>query len=159
MKFELKNVQYNALMSEETYCFSANLYIDGVFAFTVANRGHGGCNEVRPFGKFRLTEAEINDWLAANREPDPEFPSITHDLEIEVGELMTNWIRKQELNKLLRKAIVSTDGDSLFVHKMGKTTSANLPAARIDEMIKSLAAKNLQLVHADHNYEMALALV
>lgn len=45
MKLELKSIQYNAALSEETYAYSAKLYADGKHVADVANRGHGGCDE------------------------------------------------------------------------------------------------------------------
>ena len=38
----LKALKHIASMSEETHCFSANLYIDGVKAASISNHGHGG---------------------------------------------------------------------------------------------------------------------
>jgi len=45
MKIEIKNYKRDSVMSEETECFSATIYVDGVKAGTVSNRGHGGCND------------------------------------------------------------------------------------------------------------------
>ena len=36
MKIELKNVQYAAFASEETNCFEATIYVDGIFAGALA---------------------------------------------------------------------------------------------------------------------------
>ncbi|MBA8904117.1 hypothetical protein [Phyllobacterium sp. P30BS-XVII] len=45
MKLELKSIQYNAALSDETNAYSAKLYKDGKHVADVANRGHGGCDE------------------------------------------------------------------------------------------------------------------
>lgn len=47
MKLSVKNVKIHDDMSEETMCYSATLYVDGVRAAGVSNRGQGGCNEYR----------------------------------------------------------------------------------------------------------------
>ena len=47
-RFQLKNFQSNESMSEETLCFSADLYENGKLIAHICNRGHGGGNEVRP---------------------------------------------------------------------------------------------------------------
>lgn len=159
MKLEIKNVQHNETLSEETHCFSAKIYIDGVHAFNVSNHGHGGCNDVRPSGKCRLTEADVNAWLAANRPPDPEFPRLKHDLEIEVGDLVNRWLAAKALNKLLSKFLVSTDGKSLFTRKLATHSSATLTAADILGINIRLALKGESAVTRNDNYEMALALV
>lgn len=48
MKITLKNVKVNEVMSEETLCFSADLFENGKLVAHVSNRGHGGCNDVQP---------------------------------------------------------------------------------------------------------------
>lgn len=44
----LKKLQLNETMSEETACFSADLYDDGILVAYVSNRGHGGSNDFYP---------------------------------------------------------------------------------------------------------------
>lgn len=44
----LKNVKFHEDMSEETPCFSADLYENGKLIAYVSNRGNGGCNNVHP---------------------------------------------------------------------------------------------------------------
>lgn len=46
MKVELRKVSINRGLSEETTAFSAEIWIDGVFAGYAKNAGHGGCNDV-----------------------------------------------------------------------------------------------------------------
>jgi hypothetical protein len=42
----LKNFKHNARLSEETECFSATVYVDGVRMAEATNRGHGGATMV-----------------------------------------------------------------------------------------------------------------
>ena len=42
MKIELKNFKFYEKLSEETYCFQANIWVDGVKCGAVENRGIGG---------------------------------------------------------------------------------------------------------------------
>ena len=42
MKIELKNFKFYDKLSEETYCFQANIWVDGVKCGTTENRGIGG---------------------------------------------------------------------------------------------------------------------
>ena len=42
MKIELKNFKFYDKLSEETYCFQANIWVDGVKCGTAENRGIGG---------------------------------------------------------------------------------------------------------------------
>lgn len=45
--FTIKNLKHHEKLSEETYCFTCSLYLDGKKVAEVSNRGHGGCDEVR----------------------------------------------------------------------------------------------------------------
>ena len=44
IKVELKAIKFHEDMSEETNCFSANIYLNGKKVGSVKNQGHGGCN-------------------------------------------------------------------------------------------------------------------
>ena len=45
MKIELKHISINDRLSEETICFSADIYVDGVKCGLATNRGHGGSTD------------------------------------------------------------------------------------------------------------------
>ena len=47
-KLTLKNLKFHEDMSEETPCFSADLYENGKLIAHVKNSGHGGCNDISP---------------------------------------------------------------------------------------------------------------
>ena len=46
MKIELKKISFNEIMSEETNCFVADLYVDGKKIGYCKNDGHGGCTDI-----------------------------------------------------------------------------------------------------------------
>ena len=48
IKIELRNVAYNARLSEETPAYKADVWIDGVKAGTTRNSGTGGANITEP---------------------------------------------------------------------------------------------------------------
>ena len=45
-KLSLKKLKFHEDMSEETPCFSADLYEDGILVAYVKNSGRGGCNDI-----------------------------------------------------------------------------------------------------------------
>ena len=47
MKIELKKININTRMSEETVCFSADIYVDGINIGYASNRGQGGSTDYR----------------------------------------------------------------------------------------------------------------
>lgn len=48
IQIELRNIKHAAFASEETLCYSATLYADGVKLGEVSNDGHGGCDMFHP---------------------------------------------------------------------------------------------------------------
>lgn len=48
MEITIKNLKVAEFASEETLCFEATVYVDGVRSFTAKNDGHGGCNFYHP---------------------------------------------------------------------------------------------------------------
>jgi len=51
-KYEIKKVKLHEDMSEETPCFSAQLFVEGVYVADVSNSGHGGGNRFRAVNGF-----------------------------------------------------------------------------------------------------------
>lgn len=51
LTFQFKNLREFRQLSEETQCFVATLYIDGVRVAQLENRGFGGCTSVTPVSK------------------------------------------------------------------------------------------------------------
>ncbi len=56
--YSLKNVSVNQRMSEETTCFSADVYRDGVKVLAVTNRGFGGGHNYYDYVKGALDDAD-----------------------------------------------------------------------------------------------------
>jgi hypothetical protein len=46
MQITLKNFKHAAFASEETYCFQATVYVDGIKVGVAGNDGHGGCTSI-----------------------------------------------------------------------------------------------------------------
>lgn len=53
MKITIKNLKVSQFASEETLCFEATVYIDGLKSGTVSNSGCGGSNEYHPWEMAR----------------------------------------------------------------------------------------------------------
>jgi len=82
-KLELKNIKYFASMSEETPCYSADVFINGKKAIHVSNHGHGACDEIYAYPSFGLTQnglKEFEQYLAKLNDDDFEpIDSWCHD--------------------------------------------------------------------------------
>ena len=51
MKLELKSIKHSAFASHETYCYQANLYVNGKAIAIVSNEVIGGCDSLYWNGK------------------------------------------------------------------------------------------------------------
>lgn len=106
---ELKRVSFSARSSEETLAFAADVWIDGVKAGTVRNRGTGGCNDYSPH-----TLADCLDAIARKR-------GSTQAVEAGdglVGDLFNAWLNARSLKRLMAKWVVfaraASDGRKAF---------------------------------------------
>lgn len=71
MKVTLKNFKHSEFMSQETDCFQATVYVDGVKVGVVSNEGHGGGNEVHLLPEF----SHLNPFRKFD-EPNPLMDGI-----------------------------------------------------------------------------------
>lgn len=112
MNITLRNVKINKRLSEETTCFSANLYVDGKFAASVANRGQGGPDECRFVS--HAVERAFHAYCAGLPPVELEGVSLPMDAELLVGRLL----QVHENTKLCRTKTVfrlKSDAGSMFV--------------------------------------------
>lgn len=113
MDIELKNITYNARLSEETPAYAASLYVDGKKIGTVSNAGHGGPDN---FDGDREAYDRADKWCRENlpkgvvRTGNEDEGVKTHefdtDLEMRCGELLEAHLLRRELRSLLRSKIL-----------------------------------------------------
>jgi hypothetical protein len=128
MQIELNNIIHTPSLSLETEAFTAELYIDGVFAGMASNSGQGGLNKYIPLnneGYELIKKAErFCSALPALQHPKTnehgEF-SVPMDLEIYISKLVGDYLnqksRKHYTNQLIYvmdKAIVVGVPDESF---------------------------------------------
>jgi len=118
LNLSLKNLKFHEDMSEETPCFSADLYEDGKLIAHVKNTGHGGCNEVR------AAEGVSNKDVAHlwNMDVDCDIMQMAEDL---------NFLRKNQGNKFVLKK----DGHE-YVKKAPKSFAQLKKASNYKEWLK-----------------------
>lgn len=64
MKIELKSIKVHLGLSEETYAYTATLYVDGKKAIEVSNQGHGGCDHQHSINGADVDA--IDNWCKCN---------------------------------------------------------------------------------------------
>jgi hypothetical protein len=117
-KLSLKNLKFHEDMSEETPCFSADLYEDGKLIAHVKNSGRGGCNDVYP--AEGLTHKDIKH--VYDMDTDCDIMQLAEDL---------NFLKKnQGKNFVLKK------GDNSYTQKTPKSIAQCKKAPNYKEWLK-----------------------
>jgi len=130
MLIELRKLKIIKALSEETPCYTAEIWIDGSLAFEASNRGHGGADHYRQVGS--ITEETVNAWLKANREPR-SFCGHTFEpnLEHEVARLMDEAEQSGLLRRRLRTHVITIEEGEVFSYPLkGRAASALMSAIR-----------------------------
>ena len=110
MNVALKNVKVNERLSEETTCFSASIYIDGVKVGEASNRGQGGSTQIRfqdskKFSEFlayckTLPPLPVSESLGGG--------SLAMDAELFIDELLNKHQTDKEKNRIRNKLAGAT---------------------------------------------------
>lgn len=96
MKIELKNINYQARMSQETPCYVADLWVDNQKIGAVGNAGHGGCDY---FTGDQAAYNAANTWCCENL--------IGVDLEGYCGDLLDVYLDAKHLKTLMARGKVA----------------------------------------------------
>ena len=113
MKIELKKLKVFESGSEETYCFTADIWIDGRYQGSVRNDGRGGSHIISP----PSIEAQMDAWgktlprydLGIPSHEDPSKPMmVEQDAESLINDIVEKHLQSKDLKKLMSKHIVFT---------------------------------------------------
>ena len=106
MNLEMKAIKFSEWASEETYCYQANVYLDGKPFVMVSNDGHGGCDREYSHNKFK------GDYRATMKKVDEYFKSLPkrdvgkYDWAPEgFDESFEGWCHEQVTNYLITKDV------------------------------------------------------
>lgn len=136
-KIELKKVKVFEPMSQETYCFTAEVWIDGKKRATVSNEGFGGPNLMSPYE----VEKELDEYgktlppIVDNEIRDPKDPSkmfsMSQDAETLIGDLITDYLLSKDLKKALKKKVLFTKKETVGIYEV-KILSCPLERMRLN---------------------------
>jgi hypothetical protein len=110
----LKNVKHAEFASEETNCFSADVYIDGKKEGTAENDGHGGATFINPYALAakldaygatlpRITSTTLKD------ETDPTgFFTYTQTGETLIDDLLEKHLLEKDVKRALSRRVLFT---------------------------------------------------
>jgi len=108
MEIELKGIHYSEQLSQETNAISANLYINGYKAGTDSNQGHDGPTNYLAFdekGKqlIKAAESYCKDLPSEKFFMGGEEHRSSMDLELYIDTLLTNYLKKRNLQQFHSK--------------------------------------------------------
>ena len=100
MHIELKKLKTHEDMSDETLCFSAEIWVDGRLLARVRNEGRGGSNNY----DFNLTTdgtrwKEFSDWCKAQPPHVSQGYTIPCDTDLVIYDLIGKHERRKQLRR------------------------------------------------------------
>lgn len=104
-QFELKKIKFMEALSEETNCFSAILYVNGLQLAYCKNTGNGGSTDIHFLPECRILGQEIEDFLKTQPKIKPEGFDFELDFNLEyiVDDLVQKNLEAKELQRLMNK--------------------------------------------------------
>lgn len=149
MKIELKSIKFYESLSEETNCFTANLYINGKKVGYVKNNGQGACTD------YGGNSKEYNQIIKEAETYCKSLPKIKYDkhefdnsLEHVIDDILYKYITAKERKKFMKKiaksyakAIVfgNPDGDKFRQIQWGKgIVLSNVPKDKLQEQVNRI---------------------
>lgn len=114
MNIELKKIKYSAFASEETSCFTADIFIDGKKVGSAENAGKGGATLIYPHG----LEKQIDDYaktlpLVASpfKNEDGTTTMYPQDAEGLIDDLLHDHLEAKTLKRMCaKKTLFRVDG-------------------------------------------------
>ena len=110
MNLEMKAINHSEWASEETYCYQANVYLDGKPFAMVSNDGHGGCDRDYSHnnfkGDYRATMKKVDEYFKSlpNTDPCDLFPEgIEQTFEQWCHDQVCTYLYRKDLKKALKK--------------------------------------------------------
>lgn len=134
MKIELKNVKHAAFASEETACFQATVYIDGVKAGEVSNDGKGGCNMYHPWELQKklddyaktLPDVDVSELFS-----DDKKHTLPNSDDLLIGDLLGDYLEARTLKRHCKKETLFRIKSETYKRGEWRTLKAPFsPAAR-----------------------------
>jgi hypothetical protein len=120
MKLELKAIRYHERLSEETSCYTADLYCNGVHIANVGNRGQGGPDEVHPVSAASRTavdQAEAYCKTLPNRSSEYFPDGWPMDLEGWCGEQLDAYLANKDFTKAIASKVLMIEDGKLMESK------------------------------------------
>ncbi|MFI3294087.1 MAG: hypothetical protein SNI70_11305 [Rikenellaceae bacterium] len=160
---ELKQFKHVESLSEETECFSAELYVNGVKFASCRNRGQGGPTDIDPYPEHRGLEGEIIEYLKTQPKHKYGEYELDLDLELVIGLMVAEFVNakiKRKLTNQCKKALLfETPNGVIYSVKWRNADIAKLRSSRsgVESMVAIIereTAKEAKLLNQNVSLEM-----
>ena len=158
---QLKRIKHYPSMSEETYCYEANLYILDKKICRVSNRGRGGSDDfdIETSDVFNYDFLQkLDDWCKKNLPKwyfEYQKKYVPTSLEAWLGDQVTKYINQQEFNKAMRKTVLYIDPDKKGLFEfVAKPTNEHLQILQF----RNPKFKFLQSIPRDEAFKLYMEL-
>ena len=102
MNITIKNVKHSVLASQETNCFEATVYLNGINSFIASNDGQGGCSRFDSVkGRSYQDIEEAKAWVSSLAAVETELGVLDDDLDFYISRLVEREISKRQLKAIL----------------------------------------------------------
>ena len=123
MNLEMKSIKHSQWASQETHCYTANVYLDGKPFAVVSNDGHGGCDydyaHPKFKGDYRVTMKRVDDYFASLPMQDvgkydwsPE--GFAQKFEYWCSDQVNDFLFRKEMRKVMKKNHLFKTSEGLF---------------------------------------------
>jgi hypothetical protein len=110
MNITIKNVKHSEFASQETNCFEATVYLNGIKSFIASNDGQGGCSRYESVKDRSYQDIEeAKAWVSSLPAVETEFGTFDDDLDFYISRLVEREISKRQLKAIMRKNVVYYD--------------------------------------------------
>ncbi len=150
---ELKAIKVLASRSEETFCYTASVYLNGKKAMTVGNGGHGACDdqdEIIPgshqaIDDFLKTQNSASA-LFVRGEVSIHYHCLEYWCSALVGEFLTNQDLKRAYNKDRKKELMFIKDGSLVSVDL-KQNGRLFPVEDVAKVMRKRHGENLVILN------------
>ena len=118
MKIQIKNIKINDAFSEETICFTADVYVNGTKTAYAKNDGHGGCTFYNSYENKRELLRQAEAFAQSLPSTTETFGETTITLESNLERMIDDVIykasNKKENAKFQKELLKATETAIVF---------------------------------------------
>lgn len=145
MKIELKAIKYSASLSQETYAFTAKMYVDGKKYADVSNNGGGGPNLIHRVKHNAQLDGEVMGQAYKELQAAGWGDGVIEVVENWASEAVTQHLLRKDMKADFRKSIVfrkTADDSALMSWKRPRQLTVDQCVASMRETWPDMVVLN-----------------